>query len=459
MTVIINKTDETIFATFIKDGVTVQYNIPPGRQNIADGATLVDQNPNLITDPDPSNPTVWALTTIRELMVVFNGAVQTNDVVTVVEGNYVLYVVDSNPSIVNKFGIEMRIASGDPTYLSIISVAISVLDVGVFSTSANGLVPASAGHETHFLRGDHTWVAVTGGSGGATLWSDITSKPTTLSGFGITDGITATAVVSGYQPLSANLGTIGGLTATTDSFLQAKAGAWSTRTIAQVKTDLGVTGSNTGDQTITLSGAVTGTGTGAIVTSLAAGIVALANLAQMPTLTVIGNGTGGNAVPTALTGANLNTLLPVFTTSLNGSVPASGGGTSHFLRADGTWVGPNWELILAASDETTALAPANSTVSFRVPRAITLSSITACLSTAGTGGTLVQIDVKKNGTTVFSTKPSFNSGSDTTVGGTTPGVLSVTSLAANDKITVDIIAVGSTIAGAGLKISLIGNYA
>jgi hypothetical protein len=51
------------------------------------------------------------------------------------------------------------------------------------------------------------------------------------------------------QPLDSDLTTIAGLTATTDSFLQAKAGAWAARTIAQVKTDLGLTGTNSGDQT------------------------------------------------------------------------------------------------------------------------------------------------------------------------------------------------------------------
>lgn len=44
--------------------------------------------------------------------------------------------------------------------------------------------------------------------------------------------------LSGYQPLDADLTTIAGLTATTDRILQAKSGAWTTRTPAQVKTDL-----------------------------------------------------------------------------------------------------------------------------------------------------------------------------------------------------------------------------
>ena len=42
------------------------------------------------------------------------------------------------------------------------------------------------------------------------------------------------------QPLDSDLTTIAGLTATTDSFIQAKAGAWAARTVAQVKTDLAI---------------------------------------------------------------------------------------------------------------------------------------------------------------------------------------------------------------------------
>jgi hypothetical protein len=44
----------------------------------------------------------------------------------------------------------------------------------------------------------------------------------------------------GAQPADPDLTAIAALTATTDNFMQAKAGAWASRTLAQVKTDLGV---------------------------------------------------------------------------------------------------------------------------------------------------------------------------------------------------------------------------
>lgn len=50
------------------------------------------------------------------------------------------------------------------------------------------------------------------------------------------------ADLAAKQPLDSDLTTIAGLTATTDNFMQAKAGAWSSRTVAQVLTDLAIPG-------------------------------------------------------------------------------------------------------------------------------------------------------------------------------------------------------------------------
>lgn len=58
--------------------------------------------------------------------------------------------------------------------------------------------------------------------------------------------MTAAETAAAYQPLDADLTTIAGLTATTDSFLQSKSSAWTTRTPAQVKTDLALSKSDVG---------------------------------------------------------------------------------------------------------------------------------------------------------------------------------------------------------------------
>lgn len=71
---------------------------------------------------------------------------------------------------------------------------------------------------------------------------------------------------------------------------------------------------------------------------------------QMATLTLKGNNTGGTANEADLTVAQVNAILPVFTSALNGSVPLSGGGTANFLRADGTWTNPISQWTTTGSD-------------------------------------------------------------------------------------------------------------
>jgi hypothetical protein len=158
-----------------------------------------------------------------------------------------------------------------------------------------------------------------------------------------------------------------------------------------------ITGTNTGDQTITLTGDVTGSGTGSFAATIAAGAVddtkladmgantikanatgatadpgdlpvgtnsvvgrvagniiaaqlvdaqvatgtlTNAKLADVATATLKGRATAGTGAPEDLTGAQATALLDVFGTAAKGLAPASGGGTTNFLRADGTWAAP-----------------------------------------------------------------------------------------------------------------------
>ena len=54
--------------------------------------------------------------------------------------------------------------------------------------------------------------------------------------------------LTGYQPLDSDLTSIAGLAPTNDDIIQRKAGAWINRTMAQLKVDLNLSGTNTGDQ-------------------------------------------------------------------------------------------------------------------------------------------------------------------------------------------------------------------
>ena len=64
--------------------------------------------------------------------------------------------------------------------------------------------------------------------------------------------------------------------------------------------------------------------------------------------------------------------------------------------------------------------------------------------------------MKKNGVTVFSTKATIDVSEKTSVTAATAPVISVSSIADDDEITVHIDQIGATIAGAGLKITLYG---
>jgi hypothetical protein len=91
---------------------------------------------------------------------------------------------------------------------------------------------------------------------------------------------------------------------------------------------------------LTSAGDVTATGPGAVVASIVPGVVNNTKLAAMPAHTYKGNAAGSTAPATDLTQAQLTSELNLFTTSLQGLAPGSGGGSTNFLRADGTWNAP-----------------------------------------------------------------------------------------------------------------------
>ena len=104
------------------------------------------------------------------------------------------------------------------------------------------------------------------------------------------------------------------------------------------KTKLDATsGTNSGDQTITLTGNVTGAGTGSFAATIAAGVVTNAMQADMAQTTIKGRAAAaGTGVPTDLTATQVRTLInvadgaqPGTVTDVTGTAPvASSGGTT-----------------------------------------------------------------------------------------------------------------------------------
>jgi len=130
-------------------------------------------------------------------------------------------------------------------------------------------------------------------------------------------------------------------------------------------------------------------------------------------------------------------------------------GTAWAEETAGGGTVPPQSIIVACGDELSVVTAGTAKVTFRMPFAFNLTLIKASLNVAQTSGSLFTIDVKENGVSVFSTKPTFNNGSKTTVGATTPAVLSDLSLAADAEITVDVTLIGDATAK-GLKVTLIG---
>jgi len=111
-------------------------------------------------------------------------------------------------------------------------------------------------------------------------------------------------------------------------------------------------------------------------------------------------------------------------------------------------------LVVAVGDETTALTTTNNPkVSFRMPHAMTLTSIRASLRTSSSSGNPT-FDVKLNGASILSTLVTVDVSAKTSVGAAVPAVISTLALPDDGEITIDITGAGTGAAGA--KITLVG---
>lgn len=174
-------------------------------------------------------------------------------------------------------------------------------------------------------------------------FGELTGKPTTLSGYGITDALTAAAIAATYQPLNGNLTSIAALTTTSyGRGLLTLANVTALRTAIDLGTaalqDLG-TGSGGGadfqkipyfDSSGNLTISSSFVGDGSALTGLSKSQVGLGSVENTALSTWVGS-------------TNLTTLGTIGAGTWQGSVIApaylgSGSGiTGKFLRGDGTW--------------------------------------------------------------------------------------------------------------------------
>ena len=195
---------------------------------------------------------------------------------------------------------------------------------GVFSLTSGYVIPTTT-EQTDWntaYTNRITSLTTTGSSGASTLITNTLNIPNyTLAGLG-------------GQPLATNLTSLSGLSYVSASFVKmTAAGTFALDTNTYL----------TGNQSISLSSDVTGTGTTAITTTISAGAVTLAKMANLSANTIIGNNTGGSAVPLALTATQTTAMLDLFSTSATtkGLVPGSNSlGATYYLDGSGAWSVP-----------------------------------------------------------------------------------------------------------------------
>lgn len=122
---------------------------------------------------------------------------------------------------------------------------------------------------------------------------------------------------------------------------------------------------------------------------------------------------------------------------------------SNFKSIDYVEIGIN------CSTETLPLTIGTSKMTFRMPYHMILSEVRAGVNTAPTGSSII-VDINRGGASILSTKLSIDATDKTSVGSDNPAVISETNLTNDSEISIDIDQIGSTIAGAGLKVWLIG---
>jgi hypothetical protein len=110
---------------------------------------------------------------------------------------------------------------------------------------------------------------------------------------------------------------------------------------------------------------------------------------------------------------------------------------------------------IACSDSSTAITAGTGKVTFRMPHAMTLTAVRASAATAPTGSTII-IDINEGGSSILSTKLSIDTSEKTSTTAASAAVISDSALADDAEITIDFDQVGSSTAGAGIVVTLIG---
>ena len=137
------------------------------------------------------------------------------------------------------------------------------------------------------------------------------------------------------------------------------------------------------------------------------------------------------------------------------------GSNSQILVCDSTDADGNkydynsQSFVIACSDETSDLEIGDDKAQIRLPFQFELTSISANVNTAPVGST-ISIQVQEDGSDILSTPITIDASETTSETAATPPVISDSTLASNSIISIDLDQIGSSTAGTGLKVNLVG---
>lgn len=126
--------------------------------------------------------------------------------------------------------------------------------------------------------------------------------------------------------------------------------------------------------------------------------------------------------------------------------------------ASGRSIKESVALVVGVGDETTAITTGTNKRRFRAPFAFTITDARASLASAQASGSVVTLDCKVGGNSIFSTLVSIDNNEVTSTTAATPPVLNstYTSVADDALIAIDITQADGSTAAAGLKVALLG---
>lgn len=191
-----------------------------------------------------------------------------------------------------------------------------------------------------------------------------------------------------------------------------------------------------------------------------AGITASAGTGKT-TVSVPLSASSSTALTNKTIDGDLNTLLDIRETQLK----VASGGAGTVLTSNGVGFDPSYQapasaqpqsFVIAASDETTDLITGDAAITFRMPYGFTLTAVRASVNDAPTGA-LITVNIREGGVDILSTPITIDANELTSVTAASPPVISDANLADDAEMKIDIDTIGSTNAGKGLKVVLIGN--